>query len=397
VDTKKLYTNQVAQDEGKSKEQLIGEVTELRRQLTAMETRLARHEATEVALRKSEAQNQALLNALPDLILQINRDGVFTGYSVGGLNPYIPANQFLARHIYNILPRTLAEGIMAHVQQALQTGEVQIFEHALPTTRGIHNYEARMVVCGQDEVLIIVRDIAKRKRAEQQVIRSERLAALGLLSAALAHEINNPLQIIQSHLDLLLDFPLAPGEGERYLQIIRYQIERLNAITRRVLNFARPGEGARQQVSMTRLVRRMLVLASKELLQRGVQISTNFRPLLPVMAIPDQIEQVLLNLLINAIESVPVNGKIHIAIYPEDNQAIVSFTSNSPSISPEFLPRIFEPFFTTKADGNGLGLWISHNLIEQHHGSIMVENLADGQGVVATVKLPMIAAIRSNT
>lgn len=224
---------------------------------------------------------------------------------------------------------------------------------------------------------------------EEQAIQAERLAALGRLSAALTHEINNPLQSIQSHLDLMLDFPLEPGEDKKFLRIMRQEIERLTNITRRILNFARPQSASRQKTSVTELLEEVLILAGKQLQQRGIQIITDWRDVPPVSAAPGQLTQVFLNLVINALEVIPPNGQLHIAVYREgDGEVAISFTNSGPTIPPEILPHIFEPFFTTKPEGSGLGLWVSHSLVQQHGGSLIAENLGSDRGVVFTVNLP---------
>ncbi len=356
--------------------------------MTGTQTAVDKRRQAEAALRRSEAKNQALLNVLPDLMLQVGRDGTLLDCQVGDLAPYWPPKQMLGKKVHEVLPTEVAQQTMIYAAQALETRQTQIYEHQLPSLSGFRDYEARMVACGEEEVLILVRDITNRKRAEKEAMRAERLTTLGLLAAALAHEINNPLQVLESHLELMLDFPLEPGESEKYLRILRYQVERLNALTRKVLNYARPRPAPRQPVSVTRTAMQVLGFVARQLQQSQIRVTTNFQSVPPVLAAPEQLEQVFLNLVINAIESMPAGGRLHIAIYPEDGQVVAAFTSSSPAIPPEVLPHIFEAFYTTRPDGSGLGLWISHNLLQQHDGSLTAENLPDGQGVVFTVKLP---------
>ena len=349
---------------------------------------LAERLRADAALQKSEALNQALLSAIPDLIIQMHRDGTLLACRVGDLAPYRPPSQMLGKKASEVLPAEVAQQAMQFVERALRTGETQVYEHQLMTLTGLRDYEARMVACGENEVLVIMRDITERKRAEKEAMRAERLAALGVLASALAHEINNPLQVLESHLDLMLDFPLEPGESEKYLQIMRYQVERLNAITRRVLNYARPRMIPRKEISLARLVVQVLGFAGKQLQQSGIRVTANFQIVSSVLAAPDQIEQVLLNLVINAIESMPSNGRLHVAVFPEGDQVAVSLSSGGPPIPPDILPHLFEAFYTTKADGTGLGLWISQSIVQQHNGTLTAENLEDGQGVVFKVRLP---------
>jgi signal transduction histidine kinase len=275
-----------------------------------------------------------------------------------------------------------------HLTKVFASREIQVFEYQHSSLLGLQNFEARLVASGPDEVLAIIRNITERKQAEQQAIRTERLAALGRLAATLAHELNNPLQVAQSNLDLILDFPLEPGESEKYLQIVRQEIQHLRDIAQRVLNYAHPKPEPRQEVIIADLVQQVLKLTNKRLEQTGTEVTSHFEEVPPVLAARNQLAQVFLNLIINATEALEAEGKLQIAVYRVDNEVAVSFTNNGPVIPEEILTYIFEPFFTTKPEGSGLGLWVSHSLVQQHSGSLTVENLGEQRGVVFTVKLP---------
>lgn len=235
----------------------------------------------------------------------------------------------------------------------------------------------------------ISRDTTRLKQAEEQNVKSERLAALGRMAAALAHEINNPLQAIQSTLDLVLDFALDPREREEALQNVRQEIERLSAINQRILQFARPAQGTRRVMSLSALVLQTLALASKHLQRVQVRVTTDLSDDLLVPVAPEQLVQVILNLVLNAIEAAGEGGHLHISTRAEGDEAALTFTNDGPRIPPHVMEHIFEPFFTTKPDGSGLGLSVSANIIQQHGGTIRVENL-DGRGVVFTVRLPRV-------
>ena len=232
------------------------------------------------------------------------------------------------------------------------------------------------------------RDITERKQAEQELIRSERLAALGQLAASLAHEINNPLQIIQNHLDLVLDFPIEAAQRQECYQVIRHEIERLSGITTSMLDLAHPRPGTVQVADAVEAVQHVLRLASKRIEQRRIEVTTDLNPVPPVLCMPENLAAVFLNLVVNGGEAMPDtdSGRLHIAVGETEGQVIVSFTNNGPAIPDHVLPHIFEPFYTTKPDGNGLGLWVSHRLL-QSAGSLTVRNLEDGQGVVFDVRL----------
>jgi PAS domain S-box-containing protein len=226
------------------------------------------------------------------------------------------------------------------------------------------------------------------QQAQAQLIRVEKMTALGRLAATLAHEINNPLQAIQSHLELAIDFPLEAEERIECLRIAYQEIERLNEITRRVLTFARPIAAPTQLANVADLVQQTLALAGKKLQHSHIEVTTDLPPTPPVSVAPNQLVQVFLNLVLNAIESIYDHGRINIALSIEEAQVVVRFANDGPPIPAENLPHIFEPFFSTKQEGTGLGLSTSQSLVEQYGGTLTVENLTDHTGVVFSVKLP---------
>ncbi len=236
----------------------------------------------------------------------------------------------------------------------------------------------------------VSRDITELKRAEEQRIRTEQLSALGRMAAALAHEINNPLQAIHSTLDLMLDFPLSAEEREASLRVIHQEVERLGQVTERILRFTRPMPTVRRMISVADSLRQTLRLANKHLQQMRIQTTLEIQETPPVLAAPEQIGQVFLNIILNAIEATGEGGHIHIATRAEDKWAVISFDNDGPIIPSEEMPHIFEPFFTSKSDGTGLGLYIAQSIVQQHGGTITVENTGSERGVKFTVRLPIV-------
>jgi len=155
-----------------------------------------------------------------------------------------------------------------------------------------------------------------------------------------------------------------------------------------VLNFARPALAPRRWVSVADLIRQTLTLAGKQLQHCHCQVTTDLRETPPILATPEQLIQVFLNLIINAVEATHENGHIHVAARAEGDRVVIAFANDGRPIPPEHLPHIFEPFYTTKPDGTGLGLSVSHSLVRQHGGALAVENMQTGRGVVFTVTLP---------
>ena len=236
----------------------------------------------------------------------------------------------------------------------------------------------------------IARDITERKRMEQYVLRTERLAAMGNITAALAHEVKNPLQSILNNLELALNFSLESDETEECLQVCLREVERLIEITQRMLGFVRPEREAYHPISIPVVWQRTYALLNKTLQLAAIQVTTDIPENLPrVMGIPDQISQVFLNLVLNVRQALPSGGNLHIEARVEREMLVLTLTNNGPPIPDEHIEHIFDPFFTTKPDSTGLGLYISHTIIQQHGGTLSVQNLEGGKGVSFTITLPI--------
>lgn len=357
---------------------------------------------TEKTLHESNTRIQELLESAPDAIIVSDKNGLIT--LVNAQTEVIfgyPREELLGKSVELLLPDQLRKMHIHHRNIFVPS----LKPHYLGTESDIFGRRKGGDTFPIDvklspfftaeglRITAIIRDVTERKQAEEEVVRAARLAALGQMSTALAHELNNPLQIIKGYLDIVLDFPAEWEEILEYLQIIRQQIDRMYEDAQNILNYARPIQKPRQLVDIADLVCQVLRLADKQLQQRRMQVVRDFEEAPPILAAPDSLVQVFLNLVINAVESSTImNSLLHIALKSDDDQVIVSFTTEGPMIPDKDLPYIFDPFFTTKPGGSGLGLWISRNLVEQNQGSINARNLADGQGVVFIVSFPQALA-----
>ncbi|MCB9566544.1 MAG: PAS domain-containing protein [Myxococcales bacterium] len=234
-------------------------------------------------------------------------------------------------------------------------------------------------------------DLRRRRALEDQVLRSQKLAAVGLLAAGIAHEINNPLSGVVGYSRLLLDKPLEPWVRERVMKIAESG-ERCRKIVEGVLLFSRQQEGGkRRRLDLGALIDRVIGIGEYQWRMHNVRIVRSY-PTAPVMveADTDQLEQVLLNLLSNAVDAMPRGGTVTIAINAEgEGGARLAVSDQGHGIPAEIQARIFDPFFSTKeiGKGTGLGLAISYGIIKEHGGDILVES-APGQGTTFTVLLP---------
>lgn len=353
----------------------------------------------EEALRRSEERFRGIVSSLYETAVAVfDRDGtqMFAygdpqlGERYGILLSDLPGQSWM-----DLFLLEEAQTKLANIQYVFDTGGAVYDEYPVRFPKGDFWQDIVLSPMWSEsgEIVAVVgfiRDITERKRAEQQAARAERLAAMGRLSAALAHEVNNPLQAIRSNLELAMDFELAPEEHKECLRVVREEIDRLTEITQSVLELARPANRTHCAVSIDHLLRRTLMLMDKELRTARIQVETDIPADLPsLFAVSDDIAQVLLNVTINAIEAMPDGGNLYIKVGVKDDQMVLSITNDGPPIPKAHIDYVFDPFFTTKPGGSGLGLYVSHNIVRRHGGTISVENLEHGRGVIYMLTLPI--------
>jgi two-component system NtrC family sensor kinase len=221
----------------------------------------------------------------------------------------------------------------------------------------------------------VERDITDELKLRDQLVNSERLSAIGELVAGVAHEINNPLQTIVGCVELMLDDPADPG-NRRDLELVRREASRAGQIVRNLLSFVRRGSPDRVAADLNQLVESTARLREYHLQQHNIALAVRTAPSpLPVVVNREEIQQVVLNLLLNAehaIVSSSGRGTITISTSSDGTFQMVDIADSGPGVSPEHRGRIFEPFFTTKevGEGTGLGLSISHGVASAHGGSL---------------------------
>jgi PAS domain S-box-containing protein len=247
---------------------------------------------------------------------------------------------------------------------------------------------------GGTRAIAFVTDISERLAYQRAARQSDKLAALGTLSAGIAHEINNPIGIITSRVEVMMleasDDTLSP-ETRNDLEVILRHARRVANITQGLLSFARQSSGSRGPVALNRIVKEMVELVQKDMSRSRITVATKLGQGLPViMADTIAIEQVLLNLLTNARSAMPDGGSIMIeTALVEDGRSIrLAVRDTGSGIPHEILPKIFDPFFTTRSDGTGLGLSISHGIMEDHRGTIEVSSEL-GKGTVFSLTFPV--------
>jgi two-component system sensor histidine kinase HydH len=223
----------------------------------------------------------------------------------------------------------------------------------------------------------------------EQLRRSERLAALGELTASIAHEIRNPLGGISGAAEIVGREGVAPEVRAEFSDILRKETARLNQAVQNILTFARGRKSEVRETDLGEVARRVVRLVAHEAQQHSVSIAQEVPPGLRVETDPLLVEHILLNLVLNAVQAMPNGGAVTLsARNTPPGPVALTVRDTGPGISPENLGKLFQPFFTTKTTGSGLGLAIAKGIVEAHGGSIHIES-AVGKGSTCTVKLPI--------
>ncbi len=245
---------------------------------------------------------------------------------------------------------------------------------------------------GETELLLgVITDLSEKQRLDQQLIQSGKLAAIGELAAGVAHEINNPLFAILGLTEFLLKESEADSRARHRLELIQQTGLEIKEIVRALLDFARENAEERHVVLMEDVVRSTVDLIRRTNAHKGVEIVESYAAAdARVLASPNQLKQILLNLIANARQAMPLGGTVHIELRTAADHVLASVTDDGPGIEPAVVERMFEPFFTTKRDtgGTGLGLSVSLGIAESHGGSLTALSQV-GRGSVFTLRLPL--------
>jgi PAS domain S-box-containing protein len=373
----------------------------------AAKREITERKRVEEALRRSEAMNRALFNAIPDLIFRFSREGVYLDFKPSKeFKPLVPPSEFLGKSVLEVLPPEVAQKCMELLHRTLATGETQIYEYQLLKDGVLRDYEARLVPCGENEVLILVRDITNRKMLEQQLRQASKMEAVGRLAGGVAHDFNNLLTVIGGYAQMLRD-SLPPADSLReVVEEIARAADRANALTQRLLSFSR-----HQVVQPKVLELNSVVSGLNKMLRRvigaDIELATALRPdLARVKVDRSQIEQILVNLIVNARDAMPGGGRLtietrnvelgeeyarmHVGVVP-GQYVMLSVGDTGDGMDEETKSHLFEPFFTTKEPGKGTGLGLStvYGIAKQSGGDIDVHSEV-GKGTTVRVYLPQV-------
>jgi len=218
------------------------------------------------------------------------------------------------------------------------------------------------------ELMAYVRKVEDSQKA---LLQAEKMATAGRLSASIAHEVNNPLQSIQNCLHLASRDDLSVDKRREYFDLARMEVERLTLTVQRMLDFYRPGTAAQEKIDPVEVLDYVLNLMSKQLNEAGVRVERRVAAGIPqIMAVSSQLQQIYINLILNAVDAMPGGGTIQISVQGYPDGVEILFQDSGPGIPAASHAAIFEPFFSTKERGTGLGLTVSYNIVTAHGGTL---------------------------
>lgn len=296
----------------------------------------------------------------------------------------LPRHEAIGRRLSDVFPLQTIRRLDQAIAEAAPGEEARVYGHPLvnrsgrrilvdvsvsPIGAGGHADGARVTTFD---------DVTERTRIEDQMARQERLASLGLLAAGVAHEVNTPLTGISSYTQMLLDETRADDPGRGLLEKIEIQSRRASEIANSLLNLARPERAAFEALDLNEAVREVLRLFEPQLRGGGLRLDTELEPDLPrIVGHRGKLQQVVLNLLLNAKDAVSDRGTIRVATRTTADRIVLEVADDGVGIAEEDLPRVFDPFFTTKArgKGSGLGLSISYGIVREHEGEMHAESV----------------------
>ena len=354
-------------------------------------------EAFFVELARDKRFLETIFNAIREGVIVTDTAGtvIYMNDAAGmlfGLDPAAALGRPLAENISGLRWKELAQG------REVVTRDIEVFH---PAHRVLNFYVVPLMAEDDDQpgrrqhagYALIMRDFTERHREAQETLESERIAALQLLAAGVAHEIGNPLNSLTIHLQLLERRlrKLPEKDREQFIQplsVAQEEIKRLDSIVTQFLRAIRPAPLQRAPHDLNSLVRDAADFLAPELKSRNILLELDLAPGLPVLDVDqDQLKQAFFNIVKNASEAMKQGGLLKIRTGSDADWINVTFADTGGGMTQETMARVFEPYFTTKKGGSGLGLMITQRIIRAHGGEVVLES-DPGQGLRLTLRLP---------
>ena len=352
---------------------------------------------------RSQSRLQALFDGAPDAITIVERDFRISTVNKTALNWYQrPLEDFVGKYCYrefqgrsDICPNCPAE-------ETFRTGQPAFRQKASLVAGGQKHYLQLLTIPLLDrngsvtQVVEYVKDVTAERELQQQIIQSERLAVVGRMAANVAHEVKNPLGTIVLNADLLeeeLDrfSGQDTAESRDLLKGIKMELDRLIGVVEEYLQFARLPQVKLVKGNVNEVISDLLAFLREEISERHLMVMEKLDPAVPPVQLdPKQFRQALLNIIKNAFEAMPGEGRLTVSSSARDEKVEIKISDTGKGISQEHLDLVFTPFFSTKIGGTGLGLSITAHIIQEHKGTISVESQG-GMGTAFLIRLPALS------
>jgi PAS domain S-box-containing protein len=347
-------------------------------------------------LRESEATARAVLDATTESIILVDSDLVILDLNQTAARRLGGSREDLIGATVDTLVSTgvfsaeLAESRRAALDDVARTG---LPERREDERAGAVYDSVYYPVFSDDRqvrrLVVFSRDITAQRRAEHLARWSDRLTTIGRLTAALSHEMNNPLQALQSNLEILAGFDLVPGEEAAALDESLRLVQRVAAVSREVLAFSLPSDDEWSAFAANRIVDDAWTLMRERVREAGIEATMAVAEDSPMIRGSRlALGQVVVNLISNAIEAMGHGGRLDIGLGRQADEVVIEVGNDGPPLSDDELERVFDAYFTTKPEHVGIGLWVARHIVAEHNGVIEAANRSDGAGVVFTVRLP---------
>ena len=343
-------------------------------------------------LQASRSHTETMMDSMENGVIALDQDGRLTAWNGSAASLTGLANEARGERYEQVFAHSPV--LLDMIAQALQNAETnQELEWRHPhSERGLLYIKVSTSTWKgtMDEVLgviVVLEDRTEWKQMEARLAQAERLAVIGEWATSIAHEVRNPLTSIKAFTQIIEEELPDKHDSREYTSIIMEEVERLNRFADELLMFSRPSEETHAWVNLEQVISRSVKLVQRNAAQKGISIRTEIPANLPlVLASPELLTQVFLNILLNALQAAPAGKKVWLETERLADHVCIHVSNEGSAIAKENLFAIFEPFFTTKPAGTGLGLAISQRIVQAYGGHIYAENIAEG--VRFTVELP---------
>jgi PAS domain S-box-containing protein len=371
---------------------------------TAAAGAVAGRREAEQKLVVSQLRLEGIIQSAMDAIITVDQEQQVVVFNHAAEQMFqCPAAEAIGKSLDRFIPPRFRQAHHEHVKTFGASGATNRKMGALGQVSGLRAdgtefpVEAaisHVSVEGRRYFTVVLRDVTERKRLQEQLRRTERIAELGTLASGMAHEIGTPMNVILGRAEYLMErvreAPLKKG-----LQTIVSQVERITKVMNQLLAFARRRPTERRAVDLRQVVEDNVEIFQERLARQSIKVETAFASSCrPVHADADQMSQVLINLVVNAIHAMPRGGTLRVGLSPGQGTVALTVADTGHGIPQDVTAKIFDPFFTTKetGKGTGLGLTVVKGIIEEHGGTIAVES-EPGKGTTFTIHLPVHQAV----